>query len=108
MTYATKEEIVEDLISKLTHMDAASLTVFFPEEDDLGALHHSYGQHIRNHYKLWEAANPLTEQWFTDCAKDGEHQHMIDGVDHHPQHPDQLSMEIIKAVWKYVHENYND
>jgi hypothetical protein len=110
MTYKTKQEIVDELVGELRHIDAANLKVFYPEEDDLFRLHHTYGQHIRNDFKLWEAGNPLTQQWFKDCAfaEEGQHQYMIDGVDHHPQHPDRVSHEIIVAVWKYVHENYNE
>jgi len=104
MTYMTKEEIVDTLYAALDQQDINALRSFYKTEDELGILHHGYGTYIRNHYKLWEAANPLTYDWFYDCAHavDGQHQYMIDGVDHHPQHPDQVSFDIIKAVWHKV------
>jgi hypothetical protein len=106
MTYLTKEEIVDELFAALTEEDKRSLKTYYKSEDELGILHHGYGTHIRNTYKLWEAANPLTHDWFKDCAfaeRDGvKHAYMIDGVDHHPQHPDQVSFDIIKAVWHKV------
>jgi hypothetical protein len=102
MTYKTQEEIVNELVEALTDDDKSALKTYYKSEDELGILHHGYGTHIRNTYKLWEAANPLTHDWFKDCAfaENGQHEHMIDGVDHHPQHPDQVSFEIIKAVWR--------
>ena len=104
--YLTQSQIVEALYEELTHEDVKALKELYKTEKSLGVLHHGYGTHIRNEYKLWEAANPLTHQWFKDCAfaegGEGKHQHMIDGVDYHPQHPDQVSFEIIKEVWRKV------
>lgn len=102
--YLTQDEIVEALYEELDHGDIDALRSNYKTEDDLGVLHHGYGTYIRNTYKLWEAANPLTQQWFKDCADapDGQHQYMDNGVDCHPLHPDQLSFEIIKQVWHKV------
>lgn len=100
--YLTEAQIIEDLYEELTYEDVQALRNMYKTEDSLGVLHHGYGTYIRNTYKLWDAENPLTHQWFKDCAEatDGHHHHMKDGVDYHPQHPDQVSFEIIKQVWR--------
>jgi predicted unusual protein kinase regulating ubiquinone biosynthesis (AarF/ABC1/UbiB family) len=107
-TYLTEQEIVDALVADLDEQEKFALKRQFLNEQQLGILHHGFGTHIRNEYKLWEAANPLTTQWFKDCAfaegGRGEHQYMIDGVDYHPNHPDQVSFEIIKKVWQKVVE----
>lgn len=55
------------------------------EEDELVRYHHTLGMNIRNHFKLWG------EKWTP---------FFIDGVDYAPNHPDAISMHVIKAVWK--------
>ena len=53
--------------------------------EDLGQYHHTVGQSIRNRFGLWECEwTPL----------------MKDGADHSPDHPDQVSMQVIEEVWK--------
>lgn len=47
--------------------------------------HHSLGRHIRNNYSLW------TFEWEPELR---------DGIDYSKYHPDNISMEIIKEVWK--------
>lgn len=103
-TYLTEQEIVNALVASLDEQEKLALKTQYLNEQSLGVLHHGFGTHIRNEYKLWEAANPLTMPWFHDCAfaKDGQHQYMEDGVDCHPDHPDQVSFEIIKKVWHKV------
>lgn len=102
--YLSKAQIVEDLYTNLEYEDRQALRKMYPNEESLVSLHHGYGTFIRNEYKLWEAENPLTQQWFTDCdeAQDGQHEFMVDGVDYHPQHPDEVSMDIIEEVWRKV------
>ena len=51
----------------------------------LTEFHHSFGRYIRNNYNLWEI--PHTPE-------------LIDGVDHSPDHPDNLSSTITKELWK--------
>lgn len=48
-------------------------------EKDLIRLHHSFGRNIRNKYKLWETP--------------------LDDIKYKDKHPDDISMDIIKAVW---------
>ncbi len=53
--------------------------------------HSSLGRDIRNEFKLWE------NYWKPDIR---------DGVDHSPEHPEQLSMTVIETVWeKLKNEN---
>lgn len=50
----------------------------------LFAYHHTLGQRIRNEFKLW------TYKW---------EEKLINGVDCSENHPDAISMRIIKEVW---------
>ena len=51
--------------------------------------HHTLGRHIRNKYKLWTYKHEPE---------------IIDGVDHSPFHPDNISGKIIEEVWKLGNE----
>ena len=51
---------------------------------DLGIFHHSLGQKIRNHFKLWD--------WPWEPEIDSE------GVDCSTDHPDAVSMRVIQQV----------
>ena len=55
-------------------------------EDELVMFHSSVGRRIRNHFRLWEVGHePQIDDRGVDCA---------------PDHPDQISMNVIKAVWQ--------
>jgi hypothetical protein len=56
-------------------------------EHDLIQYHHTLGRNIRNHFKLWE------NEW----TPTGD-----DTVDTSPEHPDAVSMAVIREVWKRV------
>lgn len=60
------------------------------------------GQVIRNDYGLWHA-HPLTMQWHLDNDR-FLNNHIVDGVDCHPNHPDQVSSDIVELMAKKVHE----
>ena len=53
-------------------------------EDDLISYHSTLGREIRNHFKLW--VNYVPEMYSDE-----------DGLDNHP---DEISMQVIKEVWK--------
>lgn len=95
MTYLTFDEIIEDMVKGIGSEDAEILKN--TPEDQLGRFHMFPGMGIRNHYLLWDRANPLTAQWFEDRDRGGE-VHMVNGVDCHPQHPDAVCMEIIRGL----------
>jgi len=49
------------------------------------------GRPIRNTYNLWE------RQWEPE---------IVDVVDYSPNHPDQMSMRVIEAVWERANKAY--
>lgn len=60
-------------------------------EENLGSLHHSLGLSIRNEFDLWAYPyEPEIDERGVDCS---------------PYHPDQLSMEVIKTVWRMCQES---
>lgn len=86
----TKDEIVEDLHRKiLTEWPVENRNAFFlapyGDEHVWAKMHHGFGMWIRNNYELWNT--PWTPE-------------IRDGVDYSPDHPDSISMTIIKEVWK--------
>ncbi len=55
--------------------------------NDLIRYHNSIGQNIRNTFSLW----------------DYEWERMYEGaIDYSPEHPDAISMRVIKRVWELV------
>ena len=54
-------------------------------EADLIQFHDSLGRSIRNEFELW------SEPWTPE---------LVNGIDYSPDHPDTISMKIIKEVWK--------
>ena len=57
--------------------------------DGLVIYHNSLGKDIRNHFGLWDT------KWEPE---------IINGVDMSQDHPDEISMKVIKAVWEKVNE----
>jgi hypothetical protein len=100
MKYLTKDEIIEKEYARLTEEDFRAINALTSSN----TLHMGYGLWIRDDYNLWDAAHPATNKWFRDCAEahrdgiDGKHAYMIDGTDYHPNHPDNVSAEIIECI----------
>jgi len=67
-------------------------------ESDLCLLHHGWGTSIRNECGLWDPDHPLTTHWH----KFPEERDMRDGTDYSADHPDSVSMDIMKDVYKKV------
>lgn len=84
--FSTFNEIVEEIL-RLMPEDAKNVLSDF-KEDNLISLHHSFGQDIRNDFYLWNPSHPLTKGYETD--KDPTE----------PKHPDTVSFEIIKAIYR--------
>lgn len=82
MTEELIDEIVNELEKSLDKDETESLKSC--PESELIMYHHSAGRYIRNTYKLW------TYEWEPQ---------LIEGVDHSPNHPDAVSMKIIKMLW---------
>jgi Domain of unknown function (DUF6794) len=83
------EEIVEDMRKEIFEQwsEEERNTLFLSEysNDSLIMYHHTLGRYIRNKYHLWDIP------WEPE---------LIDDVDHSPNHPDNISMEIIREIWK--------
>jgi len=83
------ETIIKDLQNEiLQHWSEDEKNNFFISEwgsSSLAGYHHTFGRYIRNKYSLWKI------DWEPE---------LIDGVDHSPEHPDNVSSLIIKEVWK--------
>lgn len=85
-----EKEIVEDMYKVFLNEPKIIKDEFknTPREQ-LVSYHSSLGRKIRNRYKLWQ------NSWETE---------LINGVDHSPNHPDQISMRIIEKIWDKMHE----
>lgn len=86
----TKEEIAKEVHSRLIkEWSKKEQDLFFlgPYKDQINLIqyHTSMGRYIRNKYKLWE------NKWTPN---------IVNGVDESPDHPDAISQEIIKVIWK--------
>lgn len=79
--------IVDDLLNKIEPKELTKLKKF--KEGELITLHDSFGRHIRNEYCLWK--RPWTPR-------------IENGVDFSEEHPDQVSYEIIKKLWKTINQ----
>jgi hypothetical protein len=106
MPYLTKEEIVAKVVADLQEDDKKFLTEEVKSEDQMSMFHHTVGRHIRNHYGLWEKDNPLVKAWY-DAAEVNDITYLVSGVDTHPNHPDQVSNQILRAVWREVNKPHD-
>lgn len=79
------QKIVESILSVLTKEEKSELASI--DESKLCLLHHSFGQWIRNTYSIWDV------HWEPQLEN---------GVDMSPNHPDAISMDIIRMVYKRV------
>jgi len=70
-----------------------------PERYDMIDLHSTLGRNIRNDYFLWSEDHPLSAPWYADPKS-----HVIDGIDHHPNHPDATSMKVLERLWDFAHD----
>jgi len=94
--YFTFEEIVIDLLQSLKLETKKALANV--DERDLIFFHLNLGQIIRNNYRLWDENNPLTAKWH----KEPHSRRIINDIDYSEDHPDCVSEEVIKAVWRRV------
>lgn len=91
--FLTKEQIVDKLAKEISSEDRAYLQSI-PREN-MGLFHFTIGMNIRNEYKLWDKACPLTSQWI---------EQIVDGCDCSPFHPDAVSMDILYSLWDRINE----
>ena len=88
----TLDEMAEE-VHTIMHkeMTVEELNDFFMSPYCNGSLTHYHttlGRYIRNKYKLWST------HWVAEVAE------TANGADCSPNHPDQVSMTIIKEIWK--------
>lgn len=86
----SKEEIAQEVHTRLLKewsKKEQDLFFFGPYVDQISLIqyHHNLGQYIRNKYNLWET------KWTPE---------LVNGVDISVNHPDAISQEIIKMIWK--------
>ena len=91
--YSTFEECITFVIEKLSNESLEEIRAL--DEKDLVRLHHSLGRCIRNDLGFWDPACPLTAKWHSTP----EGRDMQDGVDCSEDHPDAVSMRMIKEIW---------
>lgn len=89
----TKDEIVAEVLAWFNEASDEERKDFIEcDESRLVGYHHSLGRQIRNEFGLWEI------KWTPDIKN---------GVDCSPNHPDAVSMSIIKEVWRIANEQKN-
>lgn len=95
--YLTLTEIVHDIVYNMHEKDREYLLAL--PKKDLIKLHHTWGQHIRNFYKLWDPNNPLTMKDYEPVVA------IVGGIecDVSPKHPDAISSKIMSEVWTKLH-----
>jgi hypothetical protein len=86
----TKEEIAKEIHTRiLKEWSSKEQKLFFMgpyvDQSTLTQYHFALGTYIRNKYKLWE------HKWTPELDHSG--------VDISPNHPDNLSFEIMKMIW---------
>lgn len=62
-------------------------------EDDLINYHSTFGVFIRNRFCLWD------KKWIPV---------IVDGIDKSVQHPDNLSMQVIRSFWEKIQPKDNN
>lgn len=77
--YWTAEQILEYMVKNLQGNDIIEI-LKCEKESDMIKFHSSVGRWIRNTFKLWDSQNPH-----------------LDGM-----HPDEMSTEILKGVWRAI------
>lgn len=88
MTRPTEEFMVTELQKHFKDIPIQDQIVFINSlESDLIDYHHSVCAEIRERFNLW--CYPWQQQLF-------------DGVDYSPEHPDAVSMRVLKELWKRV------
>lgn len=85
----TVDEIVDDVMSQIPLEELKRFASYTHLERALALI--NLGRAIRNEYGLW-VDHPLTEKWRTDPKS----RKIVGGVDESPDHPDNLSGQIVE------------
>ena len=81
----TMDDMIDYLVSLAYENDEDFWKFTLKPSSSLVEYHHTLGEHIRNHFKLWE------REWEPN---------IINGIDHSENHPDAISMSVIVEAWK--------
>jgi hypothetical protein len=92
------DQIVNHLYTNLPNEDIKRLSEM--TESEVRGLHHFWGMAIRNSFGLWRKDHPTTANWHNEP----ENHRIVDGTDCSDDHPDQVSNNIMVAVWKRAKE----
>lgn len=90
------DAIALDVIKSWGADDMAQLRSI--DRESMVKYHSTIGRFIRNEYKMWDVKNPLTKQWAIDEPM------LVDGVNVHQNHPDNISMAVLYKLWDIAHE----
>lgn len=90
----TVESLADEFIAEAGEATSAAIIFKNTAPEDLGKYHHSLGRDLRNHFGLWNPVHPLTQHWHLNP----ECRNMVDGVDYSEDHPDAVSMDILRAI----------
>lgn len=86
------DEMVDEVYSWIEGEPKENIDQFIDvRKDNLFRYHHTLGRSIRNTFELWSM------EWVPE---------LINGVDHSPNHPDQVSMRVIEEVWERARKVY--
>ena len=88
MDHKTFEKLVHKTYDMISEDENFCISFYDSKYEDLIQFHPSLGRYIRNNLGLWD--NPWTPQ-------------IEDYTDVSPDHPDAISMRLIKEVWKLMH-----
>lgn len=83
------KEVIDDLAIVRIENEELYNEFANASSDELAFYHHTIGRNIRNIFGLWE------HKWEPE---------LVDGIDYSPNHPDAISMEVIKEVHRRVNQ----
>lgn len=94
--------IAQFLLSDLLPADISTIREL-KDPEDMIKFHHGAGTWIRNEFNFWTPECPLTKEWHED-SKNNTNKYIDEhGTDNHPKHPDAVSHEVLKELWRIIH-----
>lgn len=108
MIYLTKEEIVDNIVSKIVMLYPLDADrILSVPRDNIRTYNNTMGRSIRNDFLLWDDNHPETKEWH-DACKNNTNQYIKNGIDCHPNHPDAVSVDILFRIWDKLKEIKNE
>lgn len=97
-SYMSPVEIVRKMMDELVEDDRELLKKKVPRAGDMVMFHHTTGMRLRNRFGLWRADNPHVKLEAEPNAQ---------GIVDHPKFPDNLSGDILEAIWICVNTGHS-